>query len=76
MLDKYSLRINHIISLTLMKRDCQLNICHKPPRIVTGFQNKAQGITGDKSKTTTVIGGGTGVGKQIPLFFVFARRTA
>ena len=55
-----------------MKRDCQLNICYTPPRIVTGSQYKAQALTGDKSKTTTVICGGNGVGQQIPpFFFVF-----
>ena len=45
---------------------------HKPPRIVTGSQYKAQTTTGGKSKTTIVIGGVNGVGQQVPQFlFVF-----
>ena len=44
---------------------------HKPPRIVTGSQYKAQTITGGKSKTTNVISGVNGVGQQVPHFFVF-----
>ena len=44
---------------------------HKPPRIVTDSQYKAQAITGGKSKTTTVIGSANGVGQQVPPFFVF-----
>ena len=75
-----TLRIYQIISSTLMKRDCQLNICHRPPRIVTGSQYKAQAITGGKSKTTSVIGGGNGVEQQVPVFYFSwqedARRTA
>ena len=43
-----------------------LSMDHKPPKIITGKHYKAQAVTCGKSKTVTVIGGGYGVGIQIP----------
>ena len=78
-IDKYNLKDkpNYIFNID----EKGLSTEHKPPKIVTGSLYKAQAITGGKSKTTTVIGGGNGVGQQIPPFFCFswqedARRTA
>ena len=68
-IDKYNLKDkpNYIFNID----EKGLSTEHKPPKIVTGSLYKAQAITGGKSKTTTVIGGGNGVGQQIPPFFVF-----
>ena len=68
-IDKYNLRDkpNYIFNID----EKGLSTEHKPPKIVTGSLYKAQAITGGKSKTTTLIGGGNGVGQQIPPFFVF-----
>ena len=68
-IDKYNLKDkpNYIFKID----EKGLSTEHKPPKIVTGSLYKAQAITGGKSKTTTVIGGGNGVGQQIPPFFVF-----
>ena len=44
---------------------------HKPPKIVSGKNYKAQAVTSGKSKTTTVIGCVNGVGQQVPPYFVF-----
>ena len=49
-----------MIFLTLIKKG--LSTDHKPPKIVTGSQYKAQAITGGKPKTTTVIGRSNRVG--------------
>ena len=44
---------------------------HKPPKIVSGKNYKAQAVTSGKSKNTTVIGCVNGVGQQVPPYFVF-----
>ena len=48
-----------------------LSTDHKPPKIITGKHYKTQAVTCGKSKTVTVIGGGIGVGIQIPPFLIF-----
>lgn len=48
-----------------------LSLNHKPPKILTGKTYKAQAVTGGKSQTVTVIGGGNALGHQIPPYFVF-----
>ena len=68
-LDKYNLKDkpNRIFNID----EKGLSTEHKPQRIVSGSHFKAQAITGGRSQTTTVIGGGNGVGQQVPPFFIF-----
>ena len=71
-LDKYHLKDkpNRIFNMD----EKGLSTKHKPPRIVSGSHFKAQAITGGRSQTTTVIGGGNGVGQQVPHFFCLSRQ--
>ena len=68
-IDKYNLKDKPNYSFNIDEKGQSTE--HKPPRIVTGSQYKAQAITGGKSTTTTVIGSGNGAGQQVPPFFVF-----
>ena len=48
-----------------------LNTDHKSPKVVAGKFNKTQAVTSGKSQTTTIIGCVSGVGQQVPPFFIF-----
>ena len=43
----------------------------RPPNFVSGKACKPQAIMAERSKTITVIGGGTAMGQNIPPFFLF-----
>ena len=79
-IDKYFHELNAILTKYNLKDkpsriynidEKGLSLNHNPPKIVAGKHYKAQAITAGKSKTVTVIGGGNGVGHQVPPFFVF-----
>lgn len=48
-----------------------LNTDHKPPKIISGKNSKAQAVTSGRSQTVTLIGCVNAIGHQIPPYFVF-----